>query len=141
VTAIIILSAPVAFYKIVTNNPLTNSYLYFVIGFLGVRLFDEIIKDRYYELSIDRDNKLIIIKSRRTFYNKKTISLKYDNIRLEIKSRKSNFPFYIEPITLYFIADNTKVATLNQSKDGYSIDTLNQICEAIKNIPLPVKTI
>ena len=65
--------------------------------------------------------------------------LLFDVARLEIRdNRKKILSWLMEPVTLYFLKNKKEVFEIKVGKDGYSPDTLRDICNTINELSLPV---
>ena len=117
---------------------LFNDSFYFIMsGMYLMQFFDEIMKDRYYEVNINIEKQIIILYFK-TYYSKinhKIVS--FDDARIEIIKTKANkFLLRKESIKLYFLKNKTEISELENNKDGFSIESLEAISNTLKQISL-----
>lgn len=137
--SLFIVALPIVYDLLFPSNLIKDSYYFAVGGLLIARLFIDTSVNRLYQVTVDMEQRQILFLSKNLFSNSNPRILPFDDARLEVSKSKNQRSWLWEPITLYFLKNKMEVAEINRSKDGFSVDKLNEILKTIEQIPLPVK--
>ena len=116
----------------------TDNYYWVASVTLIVSIYDSINEERLYELSFDYENRQIYFFYKSIFSKLRKKNLSFDEARLEIVRTKPIFTKVRSLLKVYFLKRKMEVFEISESKDGFSIGTLQEICKTVESIPLQV---
>jgi hypothetical protein len=106
-----------------------ESYFFIVGGSLLAGFLARMREERLYEMYFDLDKRQIVFLYKSLFSDPKQKTLSFDNARLEINESKPKWWRRAAMLTLSFREGKKEVFNISKYKDGFSIDTLREICK------------
>jgi hypothetical protein len=106
-----------------------TSYFVLVILFI-IQVGRDLIADRLYEIRFDEGSKQITLLYKTWFFNARQKSLSFDPANIVVTSVKTGFFGHKNSKAIHFFNNKTKILEVNTEKDGFSKDTLENICRA-----------
>jgi hypothetical protein len=94
-------------------------------------------EDRLNQVSIDTANQKIHFDYYNIYEGKGVLTLAFETLRIEIDTSKITWLF--NPITIYFLKNKMEVFKATKWKDGFSLDTLNDMRLTLESLTSPVK--
>jgi hypothetical protein len=127
-TSVGIVALPAIYGLLFPGKPfiIKGSYFFIAGGALLAGLVARINEDRLYEMNFDREKRQIGFLYKRLFSDPKQKTISFDNVRLKIDEGKS--------LTLSFFEGKKQAFRISKYKDGFSNDTLREICKAVEGI-------
>jgi hypothetical protein len=125
-------------YFIIQGHMVTDNYYWVASVTLIISVYDTINEDRLYELSFDYESRQIYFFYKSIFSKPKQKKLSFDEARLEIVKTKPIFTKVKSLTKVYFLKRKMEVFEISESKDGFSMETIQDICKTVESIQLPV---
>lgn len=108
-----------------------TSYFVFIILFI-IQVGRDLLADRLYEIRFDESERQICLFYKSWFFNDRQKSLSFDTTNLVVTTTKTGFFGHKNSKAIHFLNDKTKLLEVNTDKDGFSRDTLENICTTAK---------
>ena len=106
-----------------------DSYFFLVGGSLLAGFLARMREERLYEMYFDLDKRQIVFLYKSLFSDPKQKTLPFDNARLVMREGKAKWWRPTATLTLTFLEGKNEVFWISKYKDGFSIDTLREICK------------
>ena len=132
---VVLFVPPLVDYLFPNANLVNSNYWTFLIGFSIGRLISLCQEDRINEILIDTDARQIVFKYYDFNEGQVEKTLPFEKLKIDIRTSKPFFLF--EPIRIYFLKGNTEMLSVSQSKDGFSIATLNELKTELELLTAP----
>jgi len=138
-TTVVVVLLPVFYDQLFPTGLIKDTYNWVAGTLILMRIIDEIGKDRLVEIHFDTDKMHVIFIYKTFFILTRQKTLKFDTLLIEIVQSKSNWTWFFEPLSLYFLKDKKEVFQINKSKDGFSVEKLKEITKTIEALSLRMK--
>ncbi|HTE32266.1 MAG TPA: hypothetical protein VK666_17920 [Chryseolinea sp.] len=96
----------------------------------------EASRNRLSKMEIDNSERRIIFFFSNLFSRPKTSMLSFNEARIEINESKS--VWRRKSLRIFFLKNKMEVFEVSKNKDGFTVDSLEEIRRVVENIPLPV---
>jgi hypothetical protein len=121
-----------------SNFDLNNTGLYIAVVFFLIQIVQDLAADRYYEIWIDKDNKLIEFLYRKWFASYKRKVVSFDNAKIVMTKERTGVGKLKKSWTIHVLKKKTKLFNINTYKDGFSHETLENVCKSAENLSIPI---
>ena len=106
-----------------------NDTSYFVLLILFIiQVGRDLFADRLYEVRFDEGARQIYLLYKSWLLNRRQKSLSFDTANIVVTKVKTGLFGHKSSQAIHFLNDKTKLLEVNTDKDGFSKDTLENIC-------------
>jgi hypothetical protein len=110
------------------NYKIKDTSYYVLIFLFLIQVGRDLITDRIYEIRFDQNTKQIDFFFKRCFFYNKQKSLSFDTAKIVTTNERTGIFGTKNSKAIHFLNKQTLLLKVNTDKDGFSKDTLDQIC-------------
>ncbi len=100
-------------------------------------IYNKVSRHRLQQIVFDADNREILLNFKSLISPVQRKNLPFDNINIEVITESSSWKVF-EPMTVNFMHGKREVFQVTKSKDGFSLEMLQEIVQMAEKYSIPI---
>ena len=123
----------IAYDLYISTGKWPHAGTYWLMGSItGLFLIIDIFKKRLFEISFDEGNKQIKFLYKSVYTKEYRRTIPYESTKIEVNEDTSMFTLFRKTLTIYFLKNKTEICGVNNTDDGFPLESLKQICTMLE---------